>query len=404
MHKLLSFSFIETVILVSIVLFISAFFNEHMTAIKSIGIGFTAIFGGVILLFHFKTSLTNIRNVWKQNRIAVFTFIVMLIVMFVTSLFAYEDASVALRHLYKEVLYTSVLLFVFFLIKDKQKLIKFLLFACVLAMFSGNIHFFIKAINELQNIDYSFRIDRHYSVYFMFIYPFVLVSFFAVTKNIYKLFIFILLLFGVVLMFYTGARGVWLSTMVQTLVIFYFLGILFSKQSLIVGIIVSLLSIVFIFSNELVASKFTQDNTSGRWAILHDRAPIILENLNLVHGLGYGTQQYTAFMNDYNAPQRVGAPDGDRFIYYHDEPYYISYLYHHGYFGLMLLIGFTFMFLRNSVCAIHRKSISNSKYFAIATIASFVGVFLVRGVFEGLHFNYLMILFSFYLLYANKKV
>jgi O-antigen ligase len=323
--------------------------------------------------------------------------------MFISSIWAYDSPYKSVKSFFDEIKLGILFLVVLLSIEFNHKLVKYILLAFMLSMLLGNIHFFSKAISNIEYVDISnFTIDRFYSQYFEVVYPFVLAFFLYTTNKYYKILTAFIVLSGIILILLTGARGSWLALFIETIIIMVLSWSAISKKLKLFVIISSAIFLTIfsiIYNNfNIVNNKTNQKfDTSGRDIIITDRLPIIIANNNLMAGMGYGTHQYLQFMNNNNAPKRVGRFNDNENVYFHDEPYLLSFFYHFGFIGIVLFIILITLFVKDLLYKIRQASTMH-KFYLIAILSSFVGVFLIRGLFEDRHFVYFIILFTLFVI------
>jgi len=404
---------IDTIIILFLCLFLIGFFNEHLTSFKSIGIGGALMFTILNISKNRSLQLKYPILIYNNNKISIHLFMLFFTVVFISSTFAYSDNIRSLYYLYREIKYPIIFLFIIIMLKPSKKSVDTILLAIVLSTIILNIHFFYKG--DLLNG--TLKIDRFFSSFFEITFPFSLISFLTIKNNLFKLFIFIFsICLGITLLLLTGARGSWFMIFFESLIILSYILIknreLLKKHKyyLIVGIIFICTLLIYLYTHSnLIKVKINQGSyTSGRDIIIKDRFPIFLvSNTNLI-GLGYGTFNYTKFLNDRNTTKRIGYYNKEKniYIYWHDEPFLISVFYHYGFIGFILLSIFLIYFIIYNLVKLKKTNYSDEMYFQVAIFSSFIGIFFMRGLFENMHMKYVIILYFLYLIintFTNDK-
>ena len=168
--------FLKRAILFFLSLFLIGQYNEHITAVKNLGI-YLALFSTMILfIINTKNTLENIKNNIKNNKTILLLFILLNLYVFGISIFPYDTTQNAFFSAFSEFKRAFVFIFVIFLWHDgSYKNSKWLFFAMVIALSLDNLHFFIKGIEEgtllnLRNTKNQLiqPIDRFYSSFFEF--------------------------------------------------------------------------------------------------------------------------------------------------------------------------------------------------------------------------------------------
>jgi O-antigen ligase len=153
-------------------------------------------------------------------------------------------------------------------------------------------------------------------------------------------------------------------------------------------------------SSDVVQSAFERGTTSlnVRDRIVKERLPIFMKHGDKIFGMGYGGAQYHQFMYDHDAPRSAGRYKDGRYFFNRDEPYVIQLFLHFGFFGLILavlLLGYmTYDLLR-----INR----HVNLCGVSVLAGLVGVFGIRGLFEGRYLSSLLFIVILYLIQRSLE-
>jgi hypothetical protein len=146
-------------------------------------------------------------------------------------------------------------------------------------------------------------------------------------------------------------------------------------------------------SSTVVKNAFSKGVTlTGRDRIVKERLPIFMEHGDLILGLGHGGAEYHGFMKDHDAPKTIGRHEAGGFIFNRDEPFAVQVFLHFGFVGLALV----FLLLAYMVYDLLRINKTSNPY-GVSILAGFVGVYLVRGLFEGRYLSGLLFLVIMYL-------
>ena len=135
--------------------------------------------------------------------------------------------------------------------------------------------------------------------------------------------------------------------------------------------------------------------SSGRDLILKERLPLLFASPRALTGLGYGKEQYDAFLRDEadkgaQISMMQTRPGGERY-WFNDEPFFIGHYYYYGAVGTALLLG-SFVSL---LAYAFRHFLRSRELLFAAIFISLVCYFGVRGLFEAIN---LRILYMFYML------
>lgn len=401
---------LDKIILLFLSIFIIAFFNEHLTSLKAIGITGALLITIYNIFINKNIILNNIFSIFHSNKVILILMFVFLFSFIISSCFAYTDSLHSLNRFFREIKYPLLFGFIIFSIMlPKNKLIKHIVISFVLSTIILNLYFLFKDFNYNAIVNHTFTIDRFYAQFLDVLFPFSVVLFLTTKSKILKLIIFIFsILLSIVLLLYTGARGSWLTIFVEfTIILTYLLiknrSLLYKyKNYLIFGSITVILTIFFTYNySNIIKRKINQGSyTSGRDYILKDRLPIFMASNKKVLGLGYGGHNYIQFMNDNSAPKRVGKWTKDKklFLYNHDDPYLVAVFYQFGTLGLISIIIFLIYFISTNLKQFYKLNYKDEILYQVAIFSSFFSLIFVRGLFENIYLKYIIILFFIYIL------
>jgi len=135
--------------------------------------------------------------------------------------------------------------------------------------------------------------------------------------------------------------------------------------------------------------------SSGRDLILKERLPLLFASPRAITGLGYGKEQYDAFLRDEadkgaHISMMQTRPNGERY-WFNDEPFFIGHYYYYGAVGTALLLGGFISLLAYAF----RHFLRSRELLFAAIFISLACYFGVRGLFEAIN---LRILYMFYML------
>ena len=408
--------FLKRAILFFLSLFLIGQYNEHITAVKNLGI-YLALFSTMILfIINTKNTLENIKNNIKNNKTILLLFILLNLYVFGISIFPYDTTQNAFLSAFSEFKRAFVFIFIILLWHDgSYKNSKWLFFTMVIALSLDNLHFFVKGIEEgtllnLRNAKNQLiqPIDRFYSSFFDNLFIFSLISLFYIKNNFYKFFITIFnIIIGLIFILLTGARGSWLA-LVLSLVAMLILTSkkekidLSNKKFIIICLILLAASACVYYNSTLLQLKVAQGfYTSGRVDILTKRLPLLFSSDRAYIGIGFGGKQYTKFLNDKNinnddlGPTGIGA-DGTKYPH-HDEPVFIGQYYHYGVVGTAFFVALVFYMLFVSF----KRYLSNNKFY-IAIFGSILCTYIFRGLFETIYFTHLYVMLGLFIVFYAK--
>ena len=410
-------TFLKSSILFLLSLFLIGQYNEHITAVKNLGI-YLALFSTMILfIINTKNTLENIKNNIKNNKTILLLFILLNLYVFGISIFPYDTTQNAFLSAFSEFKRAFVFIFIILLWHDgSYKNSKWLFFAMVIALSLDNLHFFIKGIEEgtllnLRNTKNQLiqPIDRFYSSFFDNLFIFSLISLFYIKNNFYKFFITIFnIIISLIFILLTGARGSWLALALSLVVMLILISKkekidLFNKKVIIICSILLVASACVYYNSTLLQLKVAQGfYTSGRVDILTKRLPLLFSSDRAYIGIGFGGKQYTKFLNDKNinnddlGPTGIGA-DGTKYPH-HDEPVFIGQYYHYGVLGTALFVTLVLYILFVSF----KRYLSNNKFY-IAIFGSILCTYIFRGLFETIYFTHLYVMLGLFIVFLCKN-
>ena len=410
-------TFLKSSILFLLSLFLIGQYNEHITAVKNLGI-YLALFSTMILfIINTKNTLENIKNNIKNNKTILLLFILLNLYVFGISIFPYDTTQNAFLSAFSEFKRAFVFIFIILLWHDgNYKNSKWLFFAMVIALSLDNLHFFVKGIEEgtllnLRNAKNQLiqPIDRFYSSFFDSLFIFSLKSLFFIKNNFYKFFITIFnIIISLIFILLTGARGSWLALVLSLVVILVLIFKnekinLINKKSMIFCLFLFAAYACVYYNSTLLQFKISQGfYTSGRGDILIKRLPLLFSSDRAYIGIGFGGKQYTKFLNDKNINNEDLGPtgienDGTKHPY-HDEPVFIGQYYHYGVVGTALFIVLVFYILFVSF----KRYLSNNKFY-IAIFGSILFTYIFRGLFETMYFTHLYVMLGLFIVFLCKN-
>ncbi len=399
---------LENSILFFLCLFIVGFYNEHLNALKTVGIIVAFILTIIQIKLHPIPAYSLALKRFKKNRTSIILFLMLLLSMLLSSSFAYTGGLKSIYLFYKEIKYAIVFGFIIFFIKLDRRAMLFFVVALLLSIALLNAHFLSKSFIASSFFDGTLKIDRFFTMFYEITFPFAVISFFLFKNRLLKLFILIFpILIGVVILLYTGVRGSWLMIIVEFIMILTYITLkqrailVEHKYFIMTSIILAALLIPYFYMNSTIfKSKFDRGtHTSGRDIIIKDRLPIFMNSQRKMLGLGFAGVNYTQFMYDNNAPQRFGAwnEKNNQFKYSHDEPYLLSIFYHYGYVGSFAMFLFLSYTIFTSIKQFIKNDYIDGMLFKVALFSSFFGIFFTRGLFETLYLDDVVMLYALYL-------
>jgi O-antigen ligase len=398
---------VESWILGFIFLFIVGLFNEHLTAVRNLGL-YTALLLVVLKFISHKQELVaDARSMMANTRIPVILLLCFLCSILFSSVFPYTKNFESFASLVDE----TRIMIVFFLIvmgvTDRGRLLKVIVYAMVAAMAVCAWHFVVKDMPELSKLDASFRVSRNYALYFEFLFPFVFYQLFIEKRLWAKAVIAFVLLFGSVTLVLSGVRGSWLAVAIELIIVLAYIAYFHRAEIkrfvpyLLLGIlVVSSFVIYALVSTNVVKSAFERGvSLNNRDTIVEERLPIFLAHGDLVFGLGYGGAQYHKFMNDHDAPKTIGRYENGVFIFNRDEPFILQLFLHFGLLGLSAAV-ILFAYMIYDLLRLNKTD----GWYGVSILSAFVGVFIVRGLFEGRYLSTLLFLIILYLIRRSLAI
>jgi len=390
---------IITIFFLNIFLFGS--FIEGFTTIKYIGL-YAAILFYLIDIIKNKNFLY--KNYLLANKLSftlLFLFLLTVVISILFSDFSYKEGF---RDFRVSFLNSLIFMIICINVKDKKLLLKYFTIFIVAAFAYDTFRYLVDYIKVNPRLDLSIRLERNYSDYFILLYPFVLYTIFII-KNKLRYFLIALLLVAFVELILTGARGAWVSSFIETLLLFTMMA--FFKREYIVRFITGGILFAILFGSggyfiynhsSLIQEKLKQGiSPNGRVNIVKNRLPIFLKHGNLLVGVGGPNNfQYDAFLNKYKASTVYAKKiSKDKFRYNSDGPFLLQIFYKEGIIGLI-----TFLLLVFNLFYIGYKY---KNMYLLSTLISFAGYYLVRGLVENREFKYLIILFIIILIAKIKN-
>jgi len=369
-----------------------------------------------IFLFRMVIDFENVMKQYKyvilKHQKLLLLFGIFIFSILLSILFAYSSSYESLLE-FKEEFFKIFIFAIIALSIQNGKIVGWILAALVLSFVYDVIIYAVKYIKHNPHLNFSRQLERKWSDYIEFLFPFVIVSIMIIRNNLVKYLLSLFLIVGIAELFLTGARGAWVSVSVEAVLFFIFIGItkkeLIKKNILKIGffvVLISLLGVYFYQNSSWVKRKFLQHTTSGRDIIVKTRLPIFLKHQNFLVGIGGpGNYQYDKFLNDYHAPKIYGRWNKEKrmFSYWADEPYLLQVFYKEGLIGL---ISFVLFLLYFGIVIFKKIKITNDKLqlLNLAVFVSFIGVYIVRGLVEGRNLDYLVFFIVYYILINNKEV
>ncbi len=389
-------------------MFLFGTFIEGFSFIKNIGL-YGAVLFFIIQLFKSKNS--SYKLYYENNKLLLNTFFIFMSIVFLSVLFSYFNIKSSLREFRVEFLNIGIFMFISLFIPNKKILFKIFFYSLILAFIYNTVRYGLNYYYVNPHLDFSIRLQRNYSNYFDFLYPFVLAGMFII-KNKFKYLIGVVLFLGFFELILTGARGAWVAVLGESL-IFIFLTVVFKKEYLKNILIFSGLSIFLIVisgyylynHSSLIKSKIQQGiKPDGRENIIKTRLPIFLKYGNYIIGIGGpGDIQYIKFLNKYHVPKQYGEQCKNYFKYWGDEPFLLQTFYKQGILGLVIFLFFSALFLYQIYKYINLDFSKEAKFFILAVMSSYIGYYFIRGLVEGRTFKYVLIFLTLYLITKEMK-
>ena len=204
--RLLYIKTLNNLILFFLCCFLIGEYNEHITAVKNIGIYVALLFCIAFVVLNFEAAKQNLARNFKDNKILLVSFFLLFAWILIISAFAYDTISqtpvfLALNKFKRAVIFILIILFWYDL--DKR-VSKYFFYAMILAFALDNVHFLLKSIESgnftfkaIDAIDSSQRlIDRNYAVFFDKLFIFSFLGFF-ILKDKFKILILFMIVLGI---------------------------------------------------------------------------------------------------------------------------------------------------------------------------------------------------------------
>lgn len=393
---------INTIVAIFLGIFLIGFLAD-ISILRDVGISISVFLFIYILFFHKENTLLNIKGFLTSSKWVFITFLLLISSMTFSSIFAYYDSHTSLHYLFKALLNISLFAIIVASLSQEKIIFDIIKYAVITAFIIISFKFLVL----IPILDA--KIERTYSNYFELLFPFIFaMAIFSKQQGFYGL----LSAISIVMVLFTGARGAYGAGIGEILIILAFY-IYIKRPSLrkIYGMFTFIfLSLIILISTLYIKTDFIKGridigfNPSSRDIIIKERLPIFMRNSNLFVGIGYGGDQYHAFLKDNNAPTTLAYYDKNKKLtFLHEEPYFLSFFYHFGIIGLILLLVFCFLFIKNILYHLIKYKFYDYNIMLIAIFASFVGKFLIRGLFEHLRFEHLLFLVILSIVYLPKE-
>ncbi len=392
-------------------LFLFGSLIKGFASIKYIGLyGSIALFIYIFIRQKHKILLSYRYHVSK-NKILIYLLIIFMLSILISIFFSYSDIKPSMKEFRIEFL--NVTIFMIISIGTSDKYTKRIFFYAIVMAFVYNIILYgYHYVQTNPNFDFSIRLERNFSDRFEMLYPFIISSIFIFKNKRAKTILSSFLLIGLFGLIMTGARGGWVTIIVETLlfvIIFLLIEKRFIKKILMYAIYVlfaSAIMITYVYKNSSsIQSQINLGiNPDGRETIIQTRLPIFLEHGNYMTGIGGpGNYQYNKFLNDYKSPKVFGKYEGKEFHYNSDEPLLLQIFYKEGLIGLGTFLILSLYVLWSGLKRISINSDVKSKFLISAVIISYIGEFFVRGIVEGRSFKYIIIYLTIFIIFSSQK-
>lgn len=286
---------------------------------------------------------------------------------------------------------------------QKRNLLKMLMALMVIVLVYNLIRY---SWQSYKYYDLYHRFDRNASTFMVLLFPFLMtyISYQKGKKPIIAMLCLVASIPLLIALLWTGSRGAWGAIVVE-LVLFVSLENVMTKykpKNLI--IVFSIIMFVLIASgtilyhtNQIVKNQVDRGlSTNGRTEIVATRFPLFFDSHKTVLGFGYSDQAYNHFFRGQNAPQIYGYKKLGKFYYFQDGPYVLQVFYHFGYLGLICYISLISYFILRTYKLYKNTNDEYVKKFLLAILLSFIGYYLIRGLFEGRSLTYLFLLVGLY--------
>lgn len=348
-------------------------------------------------------------RVYRCERVLWWLFVLVALVMVVStalhSLYGFQD-------MYQDLapIFAMGVLMVCLPMARKNLLVRYLLILMVIAFANDLVMYAWKTY-----IHYNIyqRFDRNFNQYSVLLFPFMMGYLLWGGANRYFRVGLVLVLGvpGLVALLWTGERGSWGAVFVEAAIMLALSGDVrrfLNKKMLLMtaaGVAGLLMAGVFFYqTNQIFKGQINKGlGSSGRSVIIATRFPVFMKYGDKVLGFGYSSEAYNVFFSEHGAPKVYGVKIGDSFHYFQDGPFLIQLFYHFGSVGLLSYLALMGYLLFRLYIAQRRCSRQYEKLYYISILASFVGYFLVGGLFEGRWISFMFLLLFLYVLAATVR-
>jgi len=384
-------------------------FSEHLTTIKTI----SAIAGYVFIVYFLA-----VKKYFPRFDKSIFLLVLAFFVSLTISALFSADPLYSFKWIKKTYWVPLSLVGIFLFIRDKNLKIKTVLLAFIFTFFINNFYFFYKTIQVSHTVNIfspKFIPDRNYSFYVPIFLPFALAGIIYFSNMLLRIVILVEITFGLILLVLTGARGAYLSCMLEIILFILFVVhflykryfLKYERQTIIkliaIPLLVMLIGFAALLNHPKVKAAFHRGlSPNGRDQIIADRFPVIFKHHPIL-GLGYGRQLYFRFLEEHNVPKRFGHYDKKegRYVYHSDEGIYLQTIIRQGLLGFFVFIPLFVLSLKRSFVLSFRKSYDlNIKVFYFSLFLVMFCHYFLRGFIETLDLGG----FILFTLFISEKI
>ena len=364
-------SLFDHIIECSVGIYIIALFNPHVTALHSIG-----IYLGILTWVAKIVAQRSVGHRYLSS--ALFRLWILFVLFTFCSVFQSTDLKLSLSSFRKEffemVLIALPVADIFRQPHRRARLLLVMSFAA-LAMVAASIYQYVIELIRLGHVSDNIHLHRDYANGLIFFIPFVF-ALTCMTKT--KWLGAALLAIQCILLMATGARGAWIGLLAGMSVWLFFRfrlrAVLIASSAL--GVLV-VLGIFFIpqslFMSKLAQGFDTSQRTSGTWGPAME-----MMNERPIFGFGFGKD---IFHSEFDS--RVDThPNWSIRKSIGPHSSYLAIGFAAGYVGLLAMLIFYSRFMFDGLRLLRNDLSNKDALLLLATIGSFVALYLVRGIVE----------------------
>lgn len=383
----------------SIMLFMYGFFAYGANAAKYAGLIIAPILFLATMVLNRRLVFDEIIWTFRQEKGLSFMMMAVFLVMIVSTLLNFPTGMYTLLRYQGPVIAIGVITLC--LPRNCKRFLIRAFFVIALIALAYGIYNYSWATYAHYNVHHRF--DRDSNVVTVLLLPFLMSYVFLDTrKNKLRVAIVIfVMLYLLAASLWTGERGSWGAIFVEGLILAWMLTrekYLSSKTLLLIflsGFVLTLSTGIVLYN---VNKNFKRQvdlgvNLHGRGPIVKTRFPLFIQSDKIILGFGYSDDAYNDFFNAKKAPHIYGTLQNGRYHFNQDGPFYLQLFYHFGFVGLIIFITYSLYFIYR-LYQLQIKGVGQlDKLYYTALLSSFVGYFIINGLFEGRTIYYMIFMY-----------